>query len=74
MMMEFLVNVSLVEEFDDEGASINSQTNVMDQNVSNDVEVIDSQLNSKDDDDDGNNDDDDQILNFKFQILICCFS
>jgi hypothetical protein len=41
------------QEFDDEIASIDSQTNVMDHNVSNDI--IDSQLNSKDNDD---NDDD----------------
>ena len=41
-----------------EVASINSQTNVMDQNASNDV--IDSQLNSKENDDkDDDNDDDD---------------
>ena len=42
------------QEFDDEIASIDSQTNVMDHNASNDI--IDSQLNSKDNDD---NDDDD---------------
>ena len=35
------------QEFDDEIASIDSQTNVMDHNASNDI--IDSQLNSKDD-------------------------
>ena len=38
------------QEFDDEIASIDSQTNVMDHNASNDI--IDSQLNSKDNDDD----------------------
>ena len=37
--------------------SIDSQTNVMDYNVSNDI--IDSQLNSKDNDDNIDNDDDD---------------
>ena len=42
------------QESDDEIASIDSQTNVMDHNASNDI--IDSQLNSKDYDD---NDDDD---------------
>ena len=45
------------QEFDDEVASINSQTNVMDQNASNDV--IDRRLNSKDDDDNDDDDDDD---------------
>ena len=34
------------QEFDDENASNDSQTDVMDHNVSNDI--IDSQLNSKD--------------------------
>ena len=43
------------QDFDDEIASIDSQTNVMDHNASNDI--IDSQLNSKDNDD--NKDDDD---------------
>ena len=42
------------QEFDDEIASIDSQTNVMDHNASN--HIIDNQLNSKDNDD---NDDDD---------------
>ena len=37
------------QEFDDEIASIDSQTNVMDHSESNDI--IDSQLNSKDNDD-----------------------
>ena len=45
------------QEFDDEIASIDSQTNVMDHNASNDI--IDSQLNSKDNDDNDDNDDDD---------------
>ena len=45
------------QEFDDEIASIDSQTNVMDHNASNDI--IDSQLNSKDSDDDNDDDDDD---------------
>ena len=44
------------QDFDDEIASIDSQTNVMDQNASNDI--IDSQLNSKDNDDDDDDDDD----------------
>ena len=38
------------QEFDDEIASIDSQTSMMDHNVSNGL--IDSQLNSKGDDDD----------------------
>ena len=38
------------QEFDDEIASIDSQTSVMDHNASNDI--IDSQLNPNDDDDD----------------------
>ena len=42
------------QEFDDEIASIDSQTNVMDHNASNDI--IDSQLNSKDNDDNDNDD------------------
>ena len=37
------------QEFDDEVASIDSQTNVINHNASNDIN--DSQLNSKDDDD-----------------------
>ena len=37
------------QEFDDKIASIDTQTNVMDYNASNDI--IDSQLNSKDNDD-----------------------
>ena len=37
--------------------SIDSQTNVMDHNTSNDI--IDSQLNSKDNDDNDDDDDDD---------------
>ena len=37
-------------------SSIDSHTSVMDHNASNDIEVIDSQLNSKD-----NNDDDDDF-------------
>ena len=41
------------QEFDDEIASIDSQTSMMDHNVSNDL--IDCQLNSKDDDDDDDN-------------------
>ena len=38
------------QEFDAKIASIDSQTSMMDHNVSNDL--IDCQLNSKDDDDD----------------------
>ena len=45
------------QEIDDKIASIDSQTSMMDHNVSNDL--IDSQLNSNDDDDDDNDDDDD---------------
>ena len=44
------------QEFDDEIASIDSQTNVMDHNASNDI--IDSQLNSKGNDDNDDDDDD----------------
>ena len=43
-------------EFDDEIASIDSLTNVMDHNASNDI--INSKLNSKDNDDNDNDDDD----------------
>ena len=45
------------QEFDDEIASIDSQTSMMDHSVSNDL--IDCQMNSKNDDDDDDNDDDD---------------
>ena len=44
------------QEFDDEITSIDSQTNVMDNNASNDI--IDSQLNSKGNDDNDDDDDD----------------
>ena len=57
MMMEFLMTVSRQlsdQEFVDEIASIDSQTNVMDHNASNDIN--DSQLNSKD-----NYDNDDRL-------------
>ena len=53
------------QEFDDEIASIDSQTNVMDHNASNDI--IDSQLNSKDDDDDDNG----SYISSKYQIWSC---
>jgi len=43
-------------EFDDEIASIDSLSNVMDHNASNDI--INSKLNSKDNDDNDNDDDD----------------
>ena len=45
------------QEFDDEIASIDSQTSMMDHDVSNDL--IDSQLHSKNDDDDNDDDNDD---------------
>ena len=44
------------QEFDDDITSIDSQTNVMDNNASNDI--IDSQLNSKGNDDNDDDDDD----------------
>ena len=48
------------QEFDDEVASIDSHTSVMDHNASNDIIIIiDSQLNSKDDDDNDDNDNND---------------
>ena len=53
--------------------SIDSQTNVMDHNASNNI--IDSQLNSKDNDDDNDDDDDDDwILNIRnWYVLLSRF-
>ena len=62
MMMEFLMTVSLVIKslmMKLPQLIVDSHTSVMDHNASNDIEVIDSQLNSKDNDDNDNDDDDD---------------
>ena len=56
------------QEFDDEIASIDSQTSMMDRNVSNDL--IDCQMNSKNDDDDN---DDDDYVNIKIFMNILLF-
>ena len=56
------------QEFDDEIASIDSQTSMMDHNVSNDL--IDCQMNSKNDDDDN---DDDDYVNIKIFMNILLF-
>ena len=56
------------QEFDDEIASIDSQTNVIDHNAPNDI--IDSQLNSKENDDNDDDDDDDDWYVLSSQNLI----